>query len=53
MSLYSSHFKNTSTVEPQNKGHFGDNINLADLFFVERFSSLGGSKHIIGIILGP
>ena len=27
-----------------NKGHFGDDINSADLFFVERFSSLGGSN---------
>ena len=41
-----------STVEPLNKGHFGDNINSADLFFVERLSSLGGSKCIVGIILG-
>ena len=31
-------------MEPLNKGHFGDSINSADLFFVERFSSLGGSK---------
>ena len=30
------------TVEPPNKGHFGDDINLTGLFFVERFSSLGG-----------
>ena len=30
-----------TTVEPPNKGHFGDNINSVDLFFVERFSSLG------------
>ena len=36
-----------------NKGHFGDNINSADLFFVERLSSLGGSECIVGIILGP
>ena len=28
------------TVEPPNKGHFGDNINSADLSFVERLSSL-------------
>ena len=42
-----------STVEPPNKGHFGDNINSADLFFVERFSSLGGSKCILGLTLGP
>ena len=42
------------TGEPPNKGHFGDDdINLADLFFVERFSSLGSSKCIVGIILGP
>ena len=40
------------TVEPLNKGHFGDNINSADLFFAERISSLGGSKCIVGIILG-
>ena len=40
-------------VEPPNKGHFGDSMNSADLFFVERFSSLGGSKCIVGIILGP
>ena len=25
------------TVEPANKGHFGDNINSADLFLVEVF----------------
>ena len=25
------------TVGPPNKGHFGDNMNSADLFFVERF----------------
>ena len=42
-----------TTVEPLNKRHFGDNINSADLFFVERFSSLGGSKCVVGIILGP
>ena len=35
-----------------NKEHFGDNINSADLFVVERFSSLRGSKCIVGIILG-
>ena len=40
------------TVEPPNKGHLGDDINSADSFFVERLSSLGGSKCIIGIILG-
>ena len=27
-----------------------DNINSADLFFVERLSSLGGSKFIVGFI---
>ena len=41
-----------TTVEPLNKGHFGDNINSADLFFVERFSSLGSSKCLVGIVLG-
>ena len=34
------------TVAPPNKGHFGDDINSADLSFVERFSSLGGSKSL-------
>ena len=29
-----------STVEPPNKGHFGDNINSAVGSFVERLSSL-------------
>ena len=44
----------TVTVKPPNKGHFRDNINSADLFFVERYSSLGGSKqNILEIILGP
>ena len=28
--------------EPPNMGHFGDSINLTDLFFIERFSSLVG-----------
>ena len=40
------------TVEPPNEGHFGDNINSANLFFVERFSTLGGSECIVGVILG-
>ena len=35
------------------EGHFGDNISLVVLFFEERFSSLEGSKCIVGIILGP
>ena len=39
-------------VEPLNKGHFGDYMNSADLFIIERFSSLGGSKCNVGIILG-
>ena len=39
-------------MEPPNKGHFGDGINSADLSFVEKFSSLGSSKCIVGIILG-
>ena len=42
----------TDTVAPLNKGPFGEDINLANLFFVERFSSLGGSKCIVGTILG-
>ena len=29
----------TYTVEPPNKGHFGDNINSAVMSFVERLSS--------------
>ena len=41
------------TGVPLNKGHSGDKINSADLFFVGRLSSLGGSKCIVGIILGP
>ena len=41
-----------NTVEPPNTGHTGDNINPADLLFVERISSLGGSKCTVGIILG-
>ena len=41
------------TVEPPDKGHFGDNLNSADLFFVKRFSSLGGSECFVGVILGP
>ena len=42
------------TVEAPNEGIFGDNVNInsADLFFVERFSSMGGSKCIVGIMLG-
>ena len=40
------------TVEPPNKGHFGNGIYSAYLFFVERLSSLRGSKCIVGIILG-
>ena len=35
------------------KGHFGDDTYSADLFFVERFSFLGGSKCIVRIILRP
>ena len=41
-----------TTAEPPNTRHFGDDINSADLFFVERLSSLGGSKCIVGITLG-
>ena len=39
-------------VGPLNRGHLGDDINSADLFFVERFSSLGGSKSIVGPCIG-
>ena len=42
-----------NTVEGMNKGHFGDNTISADLFSAERYSSLGGSNCIVGIILGP
>ena len=38
-------------VEPLSKGHFGGDINSANLFFVERGSPLRGSKCIVGIIL--
>ena len=37
------------TVEPPNKGHIGDNINSTVLSFVERLSSLRGSKCIRAI----
>ena len=30
-------FKEENTVEPPNKGHFGDNMCSPDLSFVERF----------------
>ena len=40
-------------VNPPNKGHFGDGINSADLFFVERFLVFGRFKCIVGIIMGP
>ena len=35
---------NNATVEPLNKGHFGDNINSAVLSFIERLSSFRGSN---------
>ena len=41
-----------STGEPSNKGHFVDDINSIDLLFVERFSSLGGSKCIVETYTG-
>ena len=50
MSGFSHSTKTHGEGEPPNKGHFGDDINSADLFFVER---LRGSKCIVGIILGP
>ena len=31
---------------------FGVSVNSATVFFIERFSSSGGSKCIVGIILG-
>ena len=34
------------TVEPLNKGHFGDNIKTDDMFFVERLCAFGDSKCI-------
>ena len=34
-------------MEPPNREQFGGDINSADLFFVEGFSSLGGSKCIV------
>ena len=37
----------TNTVEPPNKGHFGDDINSADMFFAEKFFHLGGLKCIV------
>ena len=40
------------TIEALNKGDFVDNIHSADLFFIERLSSLGGSKCIAGTLLG-
>ena len=46
--MRSTYYPGVSTkhgiVEPPNKGHIWDDINSADLFFVERFSSLGGSN---------
>jgi hypothetical protein len=34
------------TVEPPNREHFGDDLNSADIFFVERLSPFGGLKCI-------
>ena len=50
MYVYTVH---VCTVKPSNGGHFGDGINSADFSFVERLSSLGGSKCFVGTILGP
>ena len=44
---------NEHALEPLNKGHFWTGTNSADLFFVKRLFSLGGSQSIVGIILGP
>ena len=41
-----------SLVEASDKWHFGDGINSTPLFFVERFSSLGGSNCTVGITWG-
>ena len=45
--MYNTAHKNT--VEPPNKGHVGDNINSAVVFFVERLSSFGDLKCIRSI----
>jgi hypothetical protein len=39
-------YAKSCTLKPPKKGHFGYNINSADLFFVERFSYLGDSKRM-------
>ena len=44
---------NEHALEPLNKGHFWTGTISADLFFVKRLFSLGGSKRIVGIVLGP
>ena len=43
-------YMHVHTVEPPNKGHFGDNINSAVVSFVERLSSFGGSNACIRTI---
>ena len=39
-------------MEPPNIGHFGDDINSSDLFFLD-VVLFGGSKCIVEIIMGP
>ena len=43
-------YMHVHTVEPPNKGDFGDNINSAVVSFVERLSSFGGSNACIRTI---
>ena len=38
-----------SSVEPPNKGHFGDNINSAVVSFVERLSSSRRFKNVLEV----
>ena len=41
------------TVQPPNKGHFGNNINSSLLSFVERLSSILGGSNCIRTIGKP
>ena len=51
--MYVYNTSNYDIVEPPDKGHFGDNVNSADLFFIERFYLCGGSKRTVGITVEP
>ena len=42
--MWCSNLQLPTTVEPQNKGHFGGNIKSAVLSFMESFPLLGGSQ---------